>query len=145
MDSPTDIQIKPSVCPLDCPDTCSLAVKVDGNQLLEVRGSKGNPYTAGVICEKVAKYYPEFVHGAKRLTHPLRRVGPRGLGEYQRITWSEALDLTYAGISKAVDEFGPQSVLPFNYAGPHGQLAVGSMDLRFFNKLGASILERGPL
>ncbi len=62
---------KPSVCPLDCPDTCSLAVEVEGDRLVKVRGSKANPYTAGVICNKVARYYPEFVHGADRLNSAL--------------------------------------------------------------------------
>lgn len=138
-------ETKPSVCPLDCPDTCSLAVTTDGARVLEVRGSEGNPYTAGVICNKVTRSYPEFVHGAARLTHPLKRVGPKGSGEFQRISWNEALDLVHDGISKAIARHGPQTVLPFNYAGPHGELAGGSMDRRFFHKLGASLLSRGPL
>ena len=145
MDTTTELTSKPSICPLDCPDTCSLSVKTDGIEVLEVRGSRSNPYTAGVICEKVAKYYPEFVHGARRLKQPLRRTGPRGSGQFEVIGWDQALDITFEGISKAVDRHGPQSVLPFNYAGPHGQLAVGSMDLRFFHRLGASQLDRGPL
>ncbi len=138
-------EIKPSVCPLDCPDTCSLSAEVDGGRLVKVRGSNANPYTAGVICNKVARYYPEFVHSADRLTRPLKRTGPRGSGEFEAIYWDEALDLIHAGFSKAIDQHGPQSVLPFNYAGPHGELAGGSMDRRFFHQLGASFLSRGPL
>tara|TARA_R110002096_G_scaffold111888_1_gene244097 strand:+ start:534 stop:2579 length:2046 start_codon:yes stop_codon:yes gene_type:complete len=137
--------VKPSVCPLDCPDTCSLSVEVEGDRLMKVRGSDANPYTAGVICNKVARYYPDFVHGNARLTHPLRRIGPRGSGQFERVSWDEALDLIHAGFNKAMAENGPQSVLPFNYAGPHGELAGGSMDRRFFHKLGASLLSRGPL
>jgi anaerobic selenocysteine-containing dehydrogenase len=140
-----NFETKPSVCPLDCPDTCSLAVKTDGARVLEVRGSEGNPYTAGVICNKVARNYPEFVHGNARLTHPLKRMGPKGSGEFERISWDEALDLVHDGFSKAIARHGPQTVLPFNYAGPHGELAGGSMDRRFFHKLGASFLSRGPL
>ena len=71
---------KPSVCPLDCPDTCSLSAEVQGDRLVKVRGSSANPYTAGVICNKVARYYPEFVHGPDRLTQPLKaeiQTGPR--------------------------------------------------------------------
>ena len=64
--------IKASVCPLDCPDTCSLQVSVDAGRISKVRGSRVNPYTAGSICDKVAKYYPEFVHGALRLRAPGR-------------------------------------------------------------------------
>ncbi len=145
MDTRTGRLTKPSVCPLDCPDTCSLSVQTDGEQILDVRGSSANPYTAGAICEKVHKFYPEFVHGPARLRYPLKRVGPRGSGQFERISWNEALDIACDGIRRAVEAHGPQSVLPFNYAGPHGQLAVGSMDLRFFNRLGASLLDRGPL
>ena len=134
-----------SVCPLDCPDTCSLQVTVDNDQLVEVRGSRANPYTDNKICTKVAHNYPEFVHGRQRLDSPLKRTASRGTGEFQRISWDEALDLIHAGFSKAIDQYGPQSVVPLNYAGPHGELAHGSMDRRFFHKLGASLLDRGPL
>jgi anaerobic selenocysteine-containing dehydrogenase len=140
-----DFEIKPSVCPLDCPDTCSLAVKTDGARVLEVRGSEGNPYTAGVICNKVARSYPEFVHGAARLTHPLKRVGPKGSGEFSRVSWDEALGLIHDGFNEAIAKHSRQTVLPFNYAGPHGELAGGSMDRRFFHKLGASLLTRSQL
>ncbi|WP_425044045.1 molybdopterin-dependent oxidoreductase [Primorskyibacter sp. S87] len=135
----------PSVCPLDCPDTCSLTVDVVENKLTAVRGSDANPYTAGVICNKVARSYPEFVHGPNRLTHPLKRVGPRGTADFERISWDEALDQIHAGFSKAIEQHGPRSVLPFNYAGPHGELAGGSMDRRFFYYMGATLLNRGPL
>ena len=138
-------ETRPSVCPLDCPDTCSLAVRTDGDRILDVRGSKANPYTAGVICNKVARSYPEFVHGSARLVRPLKRVGRRGEGAFAPISWSEALDLVHAGISGAIARHGPQTVLPLNYAGPHGELAGGSMDRRFFHRLGASLLARGQL
>jgi anaerobic selenocysteine-containing dehydrogenase len=140
-----DTLVKPSVCPLDCPDTCSLSVEVRGQEIVKVRGSDANPYTSGVICNKVARYYPEFVHGPTRLTHPLKRTGTRGEGRFDRIGWEEALDLIYAGFSRAIERHGPQSVMPLNYAGPHGELAGGSMDRRFFHKLGATLLHRGPL
>ena len=139
------VDTRPSVCPLDCPDTCSLSVRTDGVRILDVRGSEANPYTAGVICNKVARSYPEFVHGAGRLTRPLKRVGPRGGDAFEPISWNEALDLIHAGISGAVARHGPQTVLPLNYAGPHGELAGGSMDRRFFHRLGASLLARGQL
>ncbi len=137
--------ILPSVCPLDCPDTCSLSAKVHDGTLLEVKGSRANKYTDNVICNKVARYYPDFVHGKARLTHPLKRVGPRGSGQFERISWDEALDIIHDGFSKAIDTHGPQSVMPFNYAGPHGELAGGSMDRRFFYHMGATFLNRGPL
>ena len=140
-----NIETKPSVCPLDCPDTCSLSVKTDGTCVLEVRGSKANPYTGGVICNKVMRAFPDFVHGANRLTNPLKRVGPRGSGQFEIISWDKALDLVHEGFTSAIRKYGSQTVMPLNYAGPHGELACGSMDRRFFHKLGATLLARGEL
>lgn len=145
MDATTPTETKRSVCPLDCPDTCSLDVTVTGGEITAVRGSHDNPYTAGAICTKVTRSYPEFVHGANRLTHPLRRTGPRGSGEFERISWDMALDLVHDGIARVIDQFGPEAVLPLNYGGPHGELAAGSMDRRFFHRMGATLVNRGPL
>ena len=134
-----------SVCPLDCPDTCSLTVTVEDDRIVEIRGSRANPYTAAVLCAKVPHEYPEFVHGERRLRWPLRRVGPRGEGRFERISWDAALDLIHEGFTAVIRAHGPQAVLPLNYAGPHGLLAYASMDLRFFHKLGATLLDRKPL
>jgi anaerobic selenocysteine-containing dehydrogenase len=136
---------KPSVCPLDCPDTCSLTVTVADEQVIAVKGSRANPLTQGAVCAKVAKYYPEFVHGANRLRYPHKRVGAKGEGKFARISWDEALDLIHERVSGVIDRYGPQAVLPFNYAGPQGILAGDSMSLRFFHKLGATQLKRNPL
>ncbi len=135
----------PSVCPLDCPDACSLDVEVQAGRIVKIKGSKANPMTKGVICGKVSKYYPEFVHGKHRLTQPLKRVGAKGSGEFEPISWEQALDLCYAGIQRGIQQYGAESVMPLNYSGPHGQLAGGSMDRRFFYKLGATQLQRSPL
>ena len=134
-----------SVCPLDCPDTCSLTVTVEQERVVAVRGSKANPYTAGVVCAKVPAAYPEWVHGPGRLLTPLRRAGAKGEGRFERIGWTEALDLVHAHWSAIIAAHGPQAIVPLNYAGPHGMLAGGSMDLRFFHRLGASLLDRRPL
>ncbi len=75
------VESKPSVCPLDCPDTCSLLVEVGNGEVKNIKGSHANPYTAGVVCEKVVKYYPDFVHGEARLRQPLIRTGERGRGQ----------------------------------------------------------------
>lgn len=131
-----------SVCPLDCPDTCSLTVTVEDGQVKKVRGSDANPLTSGVVCNKVARYYPEFVHAGGRLKTPLRRNGPKGSGQFQAISWDEALDEVKNKFTTIIEEFGPQAITPLNYAGPHGMLAGGSMDLRFFHRLGASLLQR---
>ncbi len=136
---------KSSVCPLDCPDTCSLAVTVAGDQVVAVRGSKVNPVTHGAICAKVANYYPAFVHGPNRVRHPLKRVGEKGAAKFERISWDEALDTIHRRVSQIIDRYGPQALLPLNYAGPHGMLAGDSMSLRFFHRIGASLLHRSPL
>jgi anaerobic selenocysteine-containing dehydrogenase len=137
-------QVLPSVCPLDCPDTCSLAVTVEGGKVTKVRGSEVNPLTHGTICGKVS-HYPEFVHGPDRLLYPMKRIGPKGQGEFTRISWDDALDTIHERCTAIGKAYGPQAILPLNYGGPHGLLAAGSMDLRFFYRLGASRLSRRPL
>ena len=136
---------KASVCPLDCPDTCSLAVTVSDDQVVAVRGSRANPITHGAICTKVARHYPGFVHGENRLRYPLERTGPKGSGSFRRISWADALGAIARRVGTVIERHGSQAVLPLNYAGPHGLLAGDSMSLRFFHRLGASHLARSPL
>jgi anaerobic selenocysteine-containing dehydrogenase len=133
------------VCTFDCPDACSLAVTVDDGRIVKVRGSDALPYTAGVICNKVAHHTADFVHGSGRLLHPLRRTGARRSGRFERIGWSEALDIIHRRVTGVIGRWGPQAVMPFNYAGPYGLLAADSMSLRFFHKLGATQLFRRSL
>jgi anaerobic selenocysteine-containing dehydrogenase len=140
-----DIEERPSVCTLDCPDTCSLTVTVEAEQIVKVRGSDSMPFTDGVICNKVAQGMAEFVHGPLRLLHPLRRTGPKGSGQFERISWDAALDEIYARTRAVIDRWGPQAVVPLNYAGPHGMLSGDSMSSRFFHKLGASLVYRRSL
>jgi len=136
---------RPGVCTLDCPDTCSLTVAVEENRIVKVRGSHALPYTEGVICNKVAHHTGEFVHGSGRLTAPLMRMGPRGSGRFERVSWGHALDMVHARAAAVIDRWGAQAVIPLNYAGPHGMLAYDSMSLRFFHKLGATQLYRGAM
>src|SRR2546427_1159528 len=135
---------RPSVCPLDCPDTCSLTVTVEAGRITKLRGSRANPSTAGVLCAKVPESYPEFVHGPGRLTTPLRRTGAKGAGTFAPIAWAEALDLIHARFTSVIATHGPQAIMPLNYGGPHGVLAGGSMDPRLFHPLGATLLDRSP-
>jgi anaerobic selenocysteine-containing dehydrogenase len=93
----------------------------------------------------VPQAYPGFVHGEGRLKTPLRRTGAKGEGRFERISWSQALDIVHERFTAIIAAHGPQAILPLNYAGPHGMLAGGSMDLRFFHRLGASLLDRRPL
>lgn len=134
-----------SVCTFDCPDTCSLSVTVEDGRIARVRGSHALPYTNGVVCNKVAHGTVEMVYGARRLLHPLERVGQRGSGSFRRVSWEEALDRIHERVSTVIERWGREAVLPLNYAGPHGMLSGDSMSLRFFHKLGASQLYRRSL
>jgi anaerobic selenocysteine-containing dehydrogenase len=112
--------VRNSVCPHDCPSTCSLEVEIeDGIRIGAVRGAADNTYTAGVICAKVARYR-ERVHHPDRLTHPLLRTGPRGSGQFRRIGWPEALDRVASAFVDATARHGPAAVWPYYYAGTMG-------------------------
>src|SRR6201987_5966326 len=139
------LDVRASVCTFDCPDACSLSVVVDDGRIVKVRGSDALPYTAGVICNKVARDMSDFVHGPQRLLHPMRRIGPKGSAEFEGLSWDAALDEIHARVSEVVDRWGPEAVMPLNYAGPHGFLAGDSMSSRFFNRLGATQLYRRAL
>jgi anaerobic selenocysteine-containing dehydrogenase len=116
----TKIAIRHSTCPHDCPSACALDVEViDGSSIGRVRGSKLQSYTAGVVCAKVARY-AERIHHPDRLLHPLRRTGPKGSGQFARISWDEALDEIADRFNAAEREFGAQSVWPYYYAGTMG-------------------------
>ena len=138
-------EIKPSVCPLDCADTCSLDVEVADGQVKRVRGSDANPFTRGKICAKVAQGMPSQVHGKARITQPLLRSGPKGAGAFEAVSWERALDEIYQRFSDIIDRFGAQAIAPLSYGGPMGLLAGGSMDKRFFHRLGASLVDSTPL
>ena len=120
MNQHAKIDIRHSTCPHDCPSACALDVEViDGRSIGRVRGSKAQTYTAGVVCAKVARY-AERIHHAERLLYPMRRTGPKGSGQFARITWDEALDEIAARFDAAEREFGSESVWPYYYAGTMG-------------------------
>jgi anaerobic selenocysteine-containing dehydrogenase len=109
-----------SACPHDCPSTCALEVElIDERTIGRVRGSKDNDYTAGVICAKVARY-AEREHHANRLLHPMRRIGPKGSGEFAPISWDNALDIVAENFLKAEQRHGAEAVWPYYYAGTMG-------------------------
>ena len=114
------MEIVPSVCPHDCTSTCALEVeRIDARTIGRVRGSHRNTYTRGVICEKVGRY-AERVHHPDRLLHPLRRVGPKGSGRFERIGWDEALDAVAEAFTRQAQALGPETVWPYYYAGTMG-------------------------
>jgi anaerobic selenocysteine-containing dehydrogenase len=113
-------RIAASACPHDCPSTCALEVEViDGHTIGRIRGAADNAYTAGVICAKVARY-AERVDHPDRLMHPLRRIGPKGSGQFEPMSWDDALDLVAENFVRAEQKYGPQAVWPYLYAGTMG-------------------------
>ena len=130
-----------SVCALDCPDACGLLINIENGVGSRLRGNPEHPVTRGFLCAKVARYL-EREYSPNRLLYPQRRTGAKGEGRFARITWDEALDEIAARLHAVADEFGPESVLPYSYGGSMGYLQGGSMDRRFFHRLGASRLDR---
>jgi anaerobic selenocysteine-containing dehydrogenase len=127
-------------CPLDCPDTCSWLVTVENGRAVDLRGNREHPFTRGALCGKV-DHYLDALHDPDRLLHPLRRVGPKGSGSFERIGWDEAIALAAEGLRGAVSRHGPESVLPYYYAGTMGKIQGWTMGPRLFAALGASRLD----
>ncbi len=120
MNAPPDIVRRPSVCPHDCPSVCALDVEVIGGARIgRIHGAADQRYTSGVVCAKVARY-AERIHHKDRLTQPLRRVGPKGSGQFRPIAWDDALDVVAENFLAAERRFGAESVWPYFYAGTMG-------------------------
>jgi anaerobic selenocysteine-containing dehydrogenase len=134
------VTIVKGACPHDCPDTCALDVHVKDGVALKVTGSAEHAPTAGVLCTKVARYTERTYH-PDRLLHPLRRIGKKGEGRFERISWDEAIT-TIAQRLKAIAAQDPEQILPYSYAGTMGLVQGESMSQRFFHRLGASRLDR---
>ena len=141
-----------AVCSHDCPDSCGVLVTVDEvtGRAVKMQGDPSHPVTRGFLCGKVAKYL-DRVYSPDRLLYPMRRragvpkgslVQGRETEAFERISWDEALDEITGKLKNIAAEFGPESVLPYSYAGTIGKLGYGSMDRRFFHRLGASQLDR---
>ncbi|MEO8131683.1 MAG: molybdopterin-dependent oxidoreductase, partial [Bryobacteraceae bacterium] len=134
-------EIRHSVCALDCPDACGLVLQVENGVGSKLRGQADHPITRGFLCGKVAKYL-EREYSPDRLLYPQRRVGAKGEGRFERISWDAALDTIAEKLQGITAEFGSESILPYSYAGTMGMLNGNGMDRRFFHRLGASRLDR---
>jgi molybdopterin guanine dinucleotide-containing S/N-oxide reductase-like protein len=148
-------QVVHAACPHDCPDACGVLITVEDGRATKIVGDPEHPVTRGFLCAKVAKYL-DRVYSPDRVLYPMRRVAAKGVaaratsaGEppaftrvWQRITWDEALDGIAERFRSIIEEFGSEAILPYSYGGTLGALNGGSMDRRFFSRLGASQLER---
>jgi anaerobic selenocysteine-containing dehydrogenase len=159
-----------AACPHDCPDACGVLITVEGGRATKIQGDPEHPVTRGFLCAKVAKYL-DRVYSPDRVMYPMRRVGPKGpaaaeaavagmsartqAGQpkaavfteinrqiWERISWDEALDEIASRFRAISREFGSEAILPYSYGGTLGALNGGSMDRRFFHRLGASQLDR---
>lgn len=133
--------VVPSVCSLDCPDQCGLLIHKKDGKIVKVTGDPDHPVTQGSICNKVRKITERLYH-PKRLKYPMKRVGAKGDGRFERISWEEAIDTITSRWKALIDSDGPESILPYSFYGNMGILSAESMDRRFFNRMGASQLDR---
>ncbi len=130
-----------TVCPLDCPDSCSLDVTVQDGRITAIDGSEANPVTGGYICAKVRRF-PERLYGADRLLYPAVRTGPKGAASFARVSWDEALELVAQRMLDARDRWGGEAILPYSYGGSNGLLTQDTSDATLFRRLGTSRLAR---
>jgi anaerobic selenocysteine-containing dehydrogenase len=127
-------------CPHDCPDTCALITDVQDGVALKVRGNPAHAHTHGTLCAKVNKYTERTYH-PERVLHPMKRVGRKGKGKFERVSWVEALTDIAARL-QAIAARNPEAILPYSYAGTMGLVQGEGMAARFFHQLGASLLDR---
>lgn len=135
------IQTRTSVCPYDCPDACGLTLTIEGDQLQQVQGMKAHNFTRGTLCQKM-QHYERTVHHLGRLTTPLRRIGPKGSGQFTPITWDEALQTIAEQFQHCIDTYGSESIMPYSYAGTMGILQKSAGD-PLFAILGATRQDKG--
>ena len=128
-------------CPHDCPDTCSILTTVEDGKAIAVRGNPDHPFTKGRLCVKVNNYQ-DRVYSDRRLLYPMRRTGPKGSGQFQRITWEEAMDEIAARFQDIIASDGAQAILPYSYLGTQGIINGLNVGDPLFNKLGATVCER---
>ena len=128
-------------CPHDCPDTCAMLYHVEDGRLVDVKGDPDHPMTNGGLCVKL-RNFPEHHYRPDRLLHPMRRVGPKGAGEFEPISWDEALAEIKGRWTAIIDAHGPQAIMPHAYLGHQGVLNGLTAGDAFFNRLGATVAEK---
>ncbi len=128
-------------CPHDCPDTCSMVFHVKDNKLIAVKGNADHPMTRGGLCVKLNDFEKRHYH-PDRLLYPMKRVGPKGTKQFERISWDEALDTIVDKWQAIIQEHGPQAIMPNSYLGNQGLVHGLNGGDAFFARLGATVTER---
>jgi anaerobic selenocysteine-containing dehydrogenase len=136
---PTDVVR--GACGHDCPDTCGWVVEVKDGAATSLTGDKDHPFTRGGLCAKV-NHYLDRVYHPDRVLHPLRRVGPKGAGQFERVSWDEALCDIASRWQQVIGQWGAEAILPYSSAGVQGLVQQASLDMRLFGSMGASDLDR---
>lgn len=137
----TEIRLVRGACPHDCPDTCATITEVQGDRAIRFYADPAHPVTDGWLCAKVRPYL-ERVYAPDRLLYPLRRVGPKGGDQWQRISWQEAIDEIAARWQEIIARYGAAAILPYSYSGTLGILQLAVCNTRLWNRMGASALQR---
>jgi anaerobic selenocysteine-containing dehydrogenase len=130
-----------SVCPLNCPDSCGIVTTVEDGRVVRTAGDPEHPITRGWLCRKGGRYLERHT-SPDRLLYPLRRVGPKGEGRFERTSWDAALDLIAERWQAILDRWGPEAIVPYGYSGTMGIVQRTAAERRFLNRLGASVLDR---
>ena len=130
-----------TTCVLDCPDNCALDVTVSDGRVVAIEAGDRNPDTGGFLCSKVAQFHKRLYH-RDRVLHPMRRVGPKGEGHFERVTWEEAIEEITTRFRAIAAESGAEAILPFHYGGSNGKLSDELIDHLYFARLGASRLDK---
>ena len=128
-------------CPHDCPDTCSMIYTVEGGALTGVKGNPDHPMTKGALCAKV-KDFDRHHYNPDRVLYPMKRSGPKGSGQFTRISWKAALDEIKTRFDAIIAKHGAEAILPYNYLGNEGTIQGLTVGDAFFNKLGATVAEK---
>lgn len=128
-------------CPQDCPDTCAFIYTVEDGRLVDVKGDPKHPVTQGRLCTKLNDFAAHH-YNPNRVIYPMKRVGPKGAGEFERISWAEALSEIKSRWTRVIDEFGSQAIMPCSYLGQEGVVNGLTVGDAFFNRLGSTVAEK---
>ena len=137
----SETRVVRGACPQDCPDTCAFLYHVEDDKLVEVTGDPDHPMTRGGLCVKL-KNFAEHHYNPDRLLYPMKRVGPKGSGMFERISWDAALAEIKARWTDIIDRHGSQAIMPHGYLGHQGTLNGLTAGDAFFNRLGSSVAEK---
>lgn len=129
----------PSVCSLDCPDQCGLLIHKEAGKIVKIEGDPAHPVTQGAICNKV-RHMTGRIYDPNRLRYPMKRIGSKGEGRFERVTWEEAIATITSRWKQLIAAEGAEAILPYSFYGNMGMLGTEGMDRRFFHRLGASRL-----